>query len=139
MQLSYPTPCTTEREGDPTRRASGCDAGTLHSTLNPDHTPCTCTHTRIPDTAPYSRCTLNQASGCEAGMLFFTATETSDVVYQLRMSCELGDPTGSPQVCTRTSNPETSFCLESGNEWCSSFRSLLSNIEAVLSRVHQHA
>ena len=42
-------------------------------------------------------------------MLFFTATETSDVVYQLRMSCELGDPTGSPQVCTRTSNPETSF------------------------------
>lgn len=31
-------------------------------------------------------------------MLFFTATETSDVVYQLRMSCELGDPTNSPQL-----------------------------------------
>jgi len=37
-------------------------------------------------------------SGCEAGMLFFTATETSDVVYQLRMSCELGEPTGEPQL-----------------------------------------
>jgi len=37
-------------------------------------------------------------SGCEAGMLFFTATETSDVVYQLRMSCELGEPTGTPQL-----------------------------------------
>jgi len=31
-------------------------------------------------------------------MLFFTATETSDVVYQLRMSCELGDPTSTPQM-----------------------------------------
>lgn len=31
-------------------------------------------------------------------MLFFTATETSDVVYQLRMSCELGEPTGEPQL-----------------------------------------
>lgn len=39
-----------------------------------------------------------KASGCEAGMLFFTATETSDVVYQLRMSCELGDPTSTPQM-----------------------------------------
>jgi thiol-disulfide isomerase/thioredoxin len=39
-----------------------------------------------------------KASGCEAGMLFFTATETSDVVYQLRMSCELGEPTGVPQL-----------------------------------------
>lgn len=39
-----------------------------------------------------------KASGCEAGMLFFTASETSDVVYQLRMSCELGEPTTSPQL-----------------------------------------
>jgi thioredoxin-related protein len=39
-----------------------------------------------------------KASGCEAGMLFFTATETSDVVHQLRMSCELGEPTASPQM-----------------------------------------
>ena len=40
-----------------------------------------------------------KASGCEAGMLFFTATETSDVVYQLRMSCELGEPKpGVPQL-----------------------------------------
>ena len=39
-----------------------------------------------------------KASGCEAGMLFFTATETSDVVHQLRMSCELGEPTSSPQM-----------------------------------------
>lgn len=31
-------------------------------------------------------------------MLFFTATDTSDVVYQLRMSCELGEPTGTPQL-----------------------------------------
>ena len=31
-------------------------------------------------------------------MLFFTATETSDVVYQLRMSCELGEATNVPQV-----------------------------------------
>jgi len=31
-------------------------------------------------------------------MLFFTATETSDVVYQLRMSCELGEATSTPQV-----------------------------------------
>merc|ERR1712205_134343 len=37
-------------------------------------------------------------SGCEAGMLFFTATETSDVVYQLRISCDLGEPTGTPQL-----------------------------------------
>ena len=39
-----------------------------------------------------------KASACEAGMLFFTATETSDVVYQLRMSCELGEPTAAPQM-----------------------------------------
>ena len=39
-----------------------------------------------------------KASGCEAGMLFFTATETSDVVEQLRMSCGLGEPTGDPQL-----------------------------------------
>jgi len=39
-----------------------------------------------------------KASGCEAGMLFFTATETSDVVYQLRMSCELGEATSTPQL-----------------------------------------
>jgi hypothetical protein len=39
-----------------------------------------------------------KASGCEAGMLFFTATETSDVVYQLRTSCELGEPTTTPQL-----------------------------------------
>ncbi len=39
-----------------------------------------------------------KASGCEAGMLFFTATETSDVVYQLRTSCELGEPTSTPQL-----------------------------------------
>ena len=31
-------------------------------------------------------------------MLFFTATETSDVVYQLRMSCDLGEPSGTPQL-----------------------------------------
>lgn len=37
-------------------------------------------------------------SGCEAGMLFFTATETSDVVEQLRVSCELGEPTTTPQL-----------------------------------------
>mmetsp|Transcript_654 Transcript_654/g.1739 ORF Transcript_654/g.1739 Transcript_654/m.1739 type:complete len:231 (-) Transcript_654:76-768(-) len=37
-------------------------------------------------------------SGCEAGMLFFTATETSDVVYQLRLSCELNEPTSTPQL-----------------------------------------
>jgi hypothetical protein len=42
-----------------------------------------------------------KASGCESGMLFFTATENSDVVYQLRMSCELGEPTGVPQVRPR--------------------------------------
>ena len=34
----------------------------------------------------------------QSGMLFFTATETSDVVYQLRMSCELGEATNVPQV-----------------------------------------
>ncbi|EKX40274.1 hypothetical protein GUITHDRAFT_88850 [Guillardia theta CCMP2712] len=39
-----------------------------------------------------------KASGCEAGMLFFTATETSEVVSQLRMSCELGEPTTTPQL-----------------------------------------
>ncbi len=44
-----------------------------------------------------------KASGCEAGMLFFTASETSDVVYQLRMSCELGEPTSTPQVQLKAS------------------------------------
>ena len=39
-----------------------------------------------------------KAAGCEAGMLFFTASATSDVVYQLRMSCDLGEPTNVPQV-----------------------------------------
>ena len=39
-----------------------------------------------------------KASGCEAGMLFFTATETNDVVHQLRMSCDLGEPTSTPQM-----------------------------------------
>jgi len=39
-----------------------------------------------------------KAAGCESGMLFFTATETSDVVYQLRMSCELGEPSSTPQM-----------------------------------------
>lgn len=39
-----------------------------------------------------------KASGCEAGMLFFTATETNDVVHQLRMSCDLGEPTTTPQM-----------------------------------------
>jgi len=37
-------------------------------------------------------------SRCEVGMLFFTATETSDVVDNMRMSCELGEPTGTPQL-----------------------------------------
>jgi hypothetical protein len=39
-----------------------------------------------------------KAAGCEAGMLFFTASETSDVVEQLRASCGLGEPTATPQV-----------------------------------------
>jgi hypothetical protein len=39
-----------------------------------------------------------KASGCEAGMLFFTATESNDVVHQLRMSCDLGEPTSTPQM-----------------------------------------
>ena len=39
-----------------------------------------------------------KASGCEAGMLFFTATESNEVVQQLRMSCELGEPTSTPQM-----------------------------------------
>eukprot|EP00286_Rhodomonas_abbreviata_P021867 CAMPEP_0181306744 /NCGR_PEP_ID=MMETSP1101-20121128/10478_1 /TAXON_ID=46948 /ORGANISM="Rhodomonas abbreviata, Strain Caron Lab Isolate" /LENGTH=440 /DNA_ID=CAMNT_0023412851 /DNA_START=161 /DNA_END=1483 /DNA_ORIENTATION=- len=40
--------------------------------------------------------TAAKLSGCEAGMLFFTATESSDVVEQLRVSCELGEPTATP-------------------------------------------
>jgi hypothetical protein len=48
-----------------------------------------------------------KASGCEAGMLFFTASETSDVVYQLRMSCELGEPTSTPQVRVCSLRPRT--------------------------------
>ncbi len=46
-----------------------------------------------------------KASGCEAGMLFFTATETSDVVHQLRMSCEMGEPTASPQMVSFDRHP----------------------------------
>ena len=51
-----------------------------------------------------------KAAGCEAGMLFFSATETSDVVYQLRMSCELGEPSSSPQVCATGANGSALGC-----------------------------
>mmetsp|Transcript_816 Transcript_816/g.1961 ORF Transcript_816/g.1961 Transcript_816/m.1961 type:complete len:225 (+) Transcript_816:813-1487(+) len=45
-----------------------------------------------------------KASGCEAGILFFVATETNDVVHQLRVSCEIGEASNTPQmVITPTS------------------------------------
>jgi len=49
---------------------------------------------------PVAETAFEQAklSGCEAGMLFFTATETSDVVEQLRVSCDLGAPSTTPQL-----------------------------------------
>mmetsp|Transcript_818 Transcript_818/g.1970 ORF Transcript_818/g.1970 Transcript_818/m.1970 type:complete len:352 (+) Transcript_818:323-1378(+) len=39
-----------------------------------------------------------KASGCEAGILFFVATETNDVVHQLRVSCEIGEASNTPQM-----------------------------------------
>ena len=36
---------------------------------------------------------FKEASGCGSGILFFTATETTDVVHQIRLSCGLGEPT----------------------------------------------
>lgn len=51
-----------------------------------------------------------KAAGCESGMLFFTATETSDVVYQLRMSCELGEPSSTPQVCSHLMTARGALC-----------------------------
>jgi hypothetical protein len=41
---------------------------------------------------------FKEASGCGSGILFFTATETTDVVHQIRLSCGLGEPTATPAM-----------------------------------------
>ena len=39
-----------------------------------------------------------KSSGCGSGILFFIATDTNDVIHQIRLSCGLGEPTATPQM-----------------------------------------